>query len=132
MTFLTAGNPNFNFPMINGTPFSNFNTNNAAANAVDVIFTGDGNQVILDPSSIFIEARQNGSTQFLIFTQQQINDNALEGANPVENAYFGSNYPEYAGLFYMDLEVAGGNFYAGGYSNNPGGTISALYLIVPR
>lgn len=133
MTFLTAGNPNFNFPMVGDIPFSNFNFNNAAANAVDVIFTGDGNQVILDPSSIFIEARQNGSTQFLLFTQQQINDNALEGANLVGNTYLGSNYPEYAGLFYMDLEVVEGNFYVGGFSSNGStGTISALYLIIPR
>ena len=132
MTFLTYGNPNFNFPMVDGVAFSNFNFNNAAANAVNVIFTGFGGQVILDPSSVFIEARQNGSTQFLLFTQQQINDNALEGAYPVSSNSFFNPYPEYAGFFYMDLEVEGDNFNAGGYSNNPGGTISALYLIVPR
>jgi hypothetical protein len=133
MTFLTYGNPNFNFPMIDGVAFSNFNFGNAAANAVDVIFTGEGGQVILDPSSVFIEASQNGSSQFLLFTQQQINDNALEGANPLSSNSFFNPYPEYAGLFYMYLEVAEGNFYAGGYSNNGStGTISALYLIVPR
>jgi hypothetical protein len=133
MTFLTSGNPNFNFPMVEGVAFSNFNFNNTAANAVNVIFTGEGNTVILDPSSIFIEARQNRSSQFLLFTQQQIDDNALVGANPLSSNSFFNSYPEYTGLFYMDLEVADDTFYVGGYSNNGStGTISALYLIVPR
>jgi len=131
MTFLTYGNSNSNFPTINNISFSNFNTDNTAANAVDVIFTGDGGYVILNPEEVLYTARNNGNYTYLLFTSQQVTDNALSGVNLVEN-FFGNTYPEYVGLFYMELYGDGENI-VGGYSRNGStGTISALYLIVPR
>jgi hypothetical protein len=131
MTFLTYGNQNYNFPMINGVAFANFNFGNAAANAVDVIFTGEGGSVILNPEEVLYTARNNGNLTYLLFTSQQVTNNALSGVTLVED-FFGNTYPEYVGLFYMDLYGDGENI-AGGYSRNGStGTISALYLIVPR
>jgi hypothetical protein len=130
MTFLTYGNSNYNFPMINNTPFSNFNFGNISANAVDVVFIGDNYVTLsIEANEVLGTARNNGNRTFLIFTEQQVTDNALEGVNLVDNAPFGSTYPEYAGYFYMDLYGDGENL-VGGYSNNGStGTISALYLI---
>lgn len=130
MTFLTYGNSSSNFPMINGVAFSNFNFENTAANAVDVVFTGEGGYVILDPPYTLSEARNRGNQTYLLFTQAQVTNNDLQGASPVANV-FGNTYPEYVGLFVMDL-YGDGEDIAGGYSLNPGGTISALYLIVYR
>jgi hypothetical protein len=117
--------------MINGVAFANFNFGNAAANAVDVIFTGEGGSVILNPEEVLYTARNNGNLTYLLFTSQQVTNNALSGVTLVED-FFGNTYPEYVGLFYMDLYGDGENI-AGGYSRNGStGTISALYLIVPR
>ena len=130
MTFLTYGDPSNNFPMINSVPFSNFNFENTAANAINVTFTGEGGNVILNPSYTLSEARNNGNRTYLLFSQAQVTNNALRGTTLVENI-FGGTYPEYAGLFVMEV-YGDGEDIAGGFSfNGATGTISALYLIVP-
>jgi hypothetical protein len=129
MTFLTYGDSNSNFPMINGQPFSNF-AGQPAANAVDVTFTG-GNAVTLNPRAPFDEARSLGATMWIIFTEQQINDNALDGFNTVFSIY-GSTYPEYVNLYMMQVGAdRNGNYSASGFSySGATGPISMNYLFV--
>jgi hypothetical protein len=127
MTFLTYGNSSTNFPMYQGTTFSNFNTQNTATNAVDINFVEPYNGfILLEPSSPFEEAFNRGQRLYVLFTDAQISTYGLQGYGAVADA-FGDTYPEYAGLFYMDVESDGRNFFTGGYSET-GGTISALYL----
>jgi hypothetical protein len=129
MTFLTYGDPSNYFPVVNLQPFSNF-ASQPAANAVAVTFTG-GNAVTLNPRAPFDEARSLGATMWIIFTEQQINDNALDGFNAVSDIY-GSTYPEYVNLYMMQVGAdRDGNYSASGFSyNTPTGTISAQYLFV--
>ena len=127
MTFLTYGNPGLNFPMINSVPFSNF-ANQRAANTVDVTFTS-GFNVTLNPSAPFDAVANLPVGMYLFFTEQQINDNSLDG-------YTSPNFPgspEYDGLYWMQLfyNEDRGSYYTSGYSvAGTTGPISALYLIV--
>ena len=126
MTFLTYGDPAGNFPMINGVPFSNF-ANQRAANTVDVTFTS-GFNVTLNPSAPFDAVANLPVGMYLFFTEQQINDNSLDGYN--------SNFPgspEYAGLYWMQLfyNDRRGSYFTSGYEfGGPTGPISVLYQII--
>ena len=128
MTFLTQGNPGINFPVVNGNPFSNFNTNNPSANTVDVTFT-NGNAVTLNPSAPFNDVANFEVAMYLFFTEQQLFDNELDGAN-------GPNFPgfpEYNGLYWMQLyyDYKSGQYFTSGYEfGGPTGPISAQYLII--
>jgi hypothetical protein len=127
MTFLTYGNPTGDFPMINGQPFSNF-AGQPVANAVDVTFTGNGGEVILNPSSDFDAVANLGVGMFLIFTLEQVEDNYLE-ANPFEDVFEG--FPEYAGTYIMQVYYNKGTYYASGFSYlGAAGPISAQYLFI--
>ena len=126
MTFLTFGRQSRDFPMISGQPFSNF-VGQPAANAVDVTFTGNGGEVILNPQAPFDEVAKFEVGMYLFFTEQQINDNALAGWNGP--GFYG--LPEYDGLFWMQLYYNKGTYYASGFSYlGAAGPISAQYLIV--
>ena len=127
MTFLTQGNSTSEFPMINGQPFSNF-AGQPVANAVDVTFTGNGGEVILNPSSEFDAVANLGVGMFLIFTLEQVEDNFLE-ANPFEDVFEG--FPEYAGTYIMQVYYNKGTYYASGFSYlGAAGPISAQYLFI--
>ena len=126
LTFLTSGNPNFNFPMFDGQPFTNFAAQ-PVANAVDVTFTG-GNAVTLNPSAPFNDVANFEVAMYLFFTGQQLIDNGLDGVN-------GPNFPgfpEYNGLYWMQLyyDNKSGQYFTSGFAYEPTGTISAQYLIV--
>ena len=129
MTFLAQGFENFNLPMVNSVPFGNF-ASQPVANAVNVTFTGNGGGTVvtLDPSAPFDDVANLPVGMYLFFTEQQINDNSLDG--------FNSNFPgspEYAGFLWMQLfyDEYRGSYYTSGYEfGGPTGPISALYLIV--
>ena len=130
MTFLTYGDPNSNFPMINGQPFSNF-AGQPVANTVGVTFTGNGGEVILNPSTDFDAVANLGVAMYLIFTLQQVNDNFLE-ANSFESI-LGSEYPEYAGTYIMQVtyDESRRGYFADGFSYlGAAGPISAQYLFI--
>ena len=129
MTFLAQGFENFNLPMVNGVPFGNF-ASQPVANAVNVTFTGGGGGTVvtLDPSAPFDDVANLPVGMYLFFTEQQINDNSLDG-------YTSPNFPgspEYNGLYWMQLSYREGRgYYTSGWaSGGPTGPISALYLIV--
>ena len=126
MTFLTYGDPSSNFPVINDVPFSNF-ASQPSANTVDVTFTS-GTSVTLNPSAPFDDVANLPVGMYLFFTEQQINDNSLDG--------FNSNFPgspEYAGFLWMQLfyDEYRGSYYTSGYEfGGPTGPISVLYQII--
>ena len=129
MTFLAQGFENFNLPMVNSVPFGNF-ASQPVANAVNVTFTGNGGGTVvtLDPSAPFDDVANLPVGMYLFFTEQQINDNSLDG-------YTSPNFPgspEYNGLYWMQLSYREGRgYYTSGWaSGGPTGPISALYLIV--
>ena len=126
MTFLAQGFENFNLPMVNSVPFGNF-ASQPVANAVNVTFTG-GNVVTLNPRTPFDDVANLPVGMYLFFTEQQINDNSLDGYNYPN--FPGS--PEYNGLYWMQLSYREGRgYYTSGWaSGGPTGPISALYLIV--
>jgi hypothetical protein len=128
MTFLTQGNSAGDFPMINGQPFSNF-AGQPVANAVDVTFTGNGGEILLNPSSEF-DAVAGMVGMYLIFTLQQVNDNYLE-ANPFDEVFSIEQFPEYAGTYIMEVYYSRGTYYASGFSGlGAAGPISAQYLFI--
>ena len=128
MTFLTQGNSTSEFPMINGQPFSNF-AGQPVANFVYVTFTGNGGEVILNPSTDFDSVANLGVGMFLIFTLEQVEDNFLE-ANPFEDVFEG--FPEYAGTYIMEVTLdKNGNYSASGFSGlGAAGPIPAQYLFI--